>query len=400
MKNMVIGILGCLVNTQNLGCVALSYSLIQMLESISKDLAMDFRYVIFDEKPSNHSIDLLCKRLRIDSNSIEVKSIGEPQINSFRNVIRASTKYLSKNIQMIHNLRKCDVVIDLTGGDSFSDIYGKDRFYKQTTIKRLVEMMNIPLILGPQTYGPYLDNKVKVYAKKTIERAYLVLSRDVESKQYVQSFCDKSVVDVTDLAFGLKYQKPTIAKNEKLRIGINPSGLLGKKKVEHTTLNNKLKADYEKYLERLVETLVQSNSYEVHLIPHVGNEAVECFSGFEQTIYHEAFDDPIAAKELISTMDVFVGSRMHATIGAFSAGVPTIPVAYSKKFKGLYSSIGYEYIVDLQELDENAAVMLTKEYIDRKDELKKAIIKSSSYVAEKYSILRDSLEYSLKGIIH
>lgn len=40
---------------------------------------------------------------------------------------------------------------------------------------------------------------------------------------------------------------------------------------------------------------------------------------------------------------------MHATIGAFSSGVPVIPTSYSRKFEGLYGSLGYNYGINLRE---------------------------------------------------
>ena len=37
-----------------------------------------------------------------------------------------------------------------------------------TKIKELVEKLQIPLVLGPQTYGPFQDEENKKYAKKVI----------------------------------------------------------------------------------------------------------------------------------------------------------------------------------------------------------------------------------------
>ena len=39
---------------------------------------------------------------------------------------------------------------------------------------------------------------------------------------------------------------------------------------------------------------------------------------------------------------------MHATIGAVSCGIPTLPLAYSRKFKGVYNSIQYPHTLDLK----------------------------------------------------
>ena len=49
---------------------------------------------------------------------------------------------------------------------------------------------------------------------------------------------------------------------------------------------------------------------------------------------------------------------MHACIAAFSSGVPVIPMAYSRKFEGLFGSIGYNRTVDCTK--EESAAILTK----------------------------------------
>lgn len=45
----------------------------------------------------------------------------------------------------------------------------------------------------------------------------------------------------------------------------------------------------------------------------------------------------------------------YEVIGAFSSGVPIAPISYSRKFSGLYGSIGYPYIIDCTILDESEA---------------------------------------------
>ena len=40
---------------------------------------------------------------------------------------------------------------------------------------------------------------------------------------------------------------------------------------------------------------------------------------------------------------------MHSTIGAFSSGVPVVPMAYSRKFNGLFcDTLQYDAMVDLK----------------------------------------------------
>ena len=47
-----------------------------------------------------------------------------------------------------------------------------------------------------------------------------------------------------------------------------------------------------------------------------------------------------------------MGARMHACIAAFSSGVPVIPMAYSRKFKGLFGTLGYDRTIDCMADDE------------------------------------------------
>jgi colanic acid/amylovoran biosynthesis protein len=45
-------------------------------------------------------------------------------------------------------------------------------------------------------------------------------------------------------------------------------------------------------------------------------------------------------------MDFFTGARMHACIAALSSGVPVLPMAYSRKFAGLFGTLGYHHMAD------------------------------------------------------
>ncbi|MBK7050721.1 MAG: hypothetical protein IPH54_08030 [Rhodoferax sp.] len=45
-------------------------------------------------------------------------------------------------------------------------------------------------------------------------------------------------------------------------------------------------------------------------------------------------------------MNFFTGARMHVYIAAFSSGVPVVPMAYSRKFNGLFGTLGYVEIAD------------------------------------------------------
>lgn len=70
-------------------------------------------------------------------------------------------------------LKSCDFIIYLTEGNSFTDIYGQDRFNDLTLIKERPLRVS-PVILGPQTYGPLNDSANEKRAADTIRRAETV----------------------------------------------------------------------------------------------------------------------------------------------------------------------------------------------------------------------------------
>ena len=63
---------------------------------------------------------------------------------------------------------------------------------------------------------------------------------------------------------------------------------------------------------------------------------------------------------------------MHATVGAFSSGVATLPFSYSPKFEGLYESIGYPFSINGRELSTEEAIKVTLQYLDNPSKLREA----------------------------
>ena len=106
----------------------------------------------------------------------------------------------------------------------------------------------------------------------------------------------------------------------------------------------------------------------------------------------------MAAKGYISAMDVLVAARMHATVGGVSSGVATIPVAYSRKFRGLFDNIGYDYVLDVKLLDTNDAVNQTLKWVKNYKTLQEASIKASENAANKLNSFKEELISVFKAI--
>lgn len=391
---MKIGIFGAPLDDPNLGCVALCYSILVLLERIRKNTGIDLTYMIFDYSYKQEKFDEVCKTLKIERSRIEYCKRG-----NMSDPVRM-LKHISGLFHMNKGLKKCDAIIDLTEGDSFSDIYGDVIFNGKTNVKLLIEKKGIPFFLGPQTIGPFYKTANKKKASTAVQKATLVIARDELSAQCVRELGRKDVVQTIDLAFLLPY-KANREENPKKKVGINVSSMLYSEQNEMKVQRFSLKASYRKCINTVIEHLGNKNDYEIYLIPHVSfddaaNQELKEKFPFVKCV--EPQTNPVKVKSIIASMDFFIGARMHATIAAISAGVPCIPMSYSRKFTGLFKSIGYDYVVDLETTRTEEVINAIMRMISECDKLKESIIGCTENISSLSNKTEKTIEKELRKI--
>ena len=251
---------------------------------------------------------------------------------------------------------RADIVFDIGGGDSFTDIYGPKRFGTIWITKWRSVMAGKPLILSPQTIGPFESTWARVMARRIMNRARLVVSRDAPSTAFLRELGIRTeILEATDVAMGLPYEAPAPREGGPVKVGLNVSGLMFS---GGYTQDNQfgLKDDYPTLIRRIVAFFAGQEDVELHLVGHVQseNQPLEDDHRVGQMLAEEFpgvicspwFRSPSEAKSYIAGMDFFMGARMHATIAAFSSGVPVIPMAYSRKFRGVFNTLGYGHVAD------------------------------------------------------
>jgi len=382
---MKVTLLGLEFASANLGCEALAYSFANELSRIAGQMQTKIEYtaVLFE---TNSNIVIPVNGQKISCLKIRYKSFA-----FWRNLIKL--------------FKESDLIFDFTGGDSFSDIYGKKRFYMGTIIKKLAICSKNTFVLGPQTYGPYQRKMVKMFAKHVIRKSAYVFARDDVSQKYATELANRDVKIAPDVAFSLPYEKCSLPeKHEKIRIGINPSGLLWNGGYSHAKLP--LTVEYREYCETLLEALVKDGRYEIYLISHVGtpngagveNDYAVCkqlHQKYAETVLVDVFDTPMEAKTFISGMDILIAARMHATIAAFSSGVATIPFSYSRKFEGLYDSVAYDYVIHACSRTTEEAIADTLKYVEKYEVLKEKATESMKTI----DVLKSGFEDELRNLI-
>lgn len=335
----------------------------------------------------------------------------------FRRIISARNPYLRR-------INTADVLLAISGGDSFSDIYGLGRFFYVSLPQILIQLLGKKLILLPQTIGPFNTMLARTVARMILKHAAFVYSRDYEGLKEIRHILSgdydpdrfRFCYDVGFLVNPVRPQKIDIeafSGNDPIHpaVGLNVSGLLW---MGGYSQNNQfgLKTDYRVLVKRLIDHLICNKGVNVVLIPHVfgGVENPESDQGVCESLYQELGEkylsrlffvrgryDQSEIKYIIGLCDFFIGARMHACIAALSQGVPTVPVAYSKKFAGVMKTIGVESCVaDPRTMDEPEILHRVDRTWEDRDRLRQHLESKMSEVKVRLPNLFKEIEDSLR----
>lgn len=334
--------------SDNLGVGALTVSEVEILRGLARDLGRGLEVTIFDWKDAR------------------APYVTGPDVK----VVDLDRRSLAGRGGFWATVRAADLVLDIGAGDSFADIYGAGRLRRMFVLKALVHLARTPLVMAPQTVGPFTEPRSRRLARFFMNRAAVVATRDRLSTEAARELgVRREVIEASDVALRLPYDPPPPrAPGGPVRVGINVSGLL--MGGGYTGRNEfGLRTDYPGLVRDLVRHF-QGLGAAVHLVPHVivrtgpmvGEDdlrASEALAAeFPGVVVAPAFASPSEAKSYIAGLDFFMGARMHACIAAFSSGVPVVPMAYSRKFEGLFGSLGYDRTVDCTR--EEAGAILAK----------------------------------------
>ena len=112
-----------------------------------------------------------------------IDSIAErPPYVTGEDITIRPTRPLRKPRDFFRAVRAADLVIDIGGGDSFADIYGASRLVKMFWMKFATHLAGTPLVVAPQTVGPFTKGWSKRLARLSLNRSALVAVRDERSR--------------------------------------------------------------------------------------------------------------------------------------------------------------------------------------------------------------------------
>jgi polysaccharide pyruvyl transferase WcaK-like protein len=386
--SMRIGILGATFETPNLGVGALAAGTIRCIRA-RYPLARLF-FLDYARQSSTHTvvengepIAIPLVNIRFSKRFWLPNNIAVLLFSALLLKVIPSAKlrrWLVARNRSLHEIFQADLFAAVSGGDSFSDLYGFSRFLYVALPQILVLLLGKPLILLPQTYGPFRGRLAKTVARQIVTRAERAFCRDRHSldqlmgaanysaPQTQQSFC-------YDMAFGIDSVAPRrlavaglmLAPQRDLNlVGLNISGLLYREDVAHANAFG-LCSNYRELVSAIVRRLMAMENTSVLLVPHVygsepGSESdliasEQVFAALRGRyagrlgILRGTYE-PGEVRFAIGLCGFFIGSRMHACIAALSQNIPAVAVAYSSKFLGVMETMGIPSLVaDARKLD-------------------------------------------------
>jgi polysaccharide pyruvyl transferase WcaK-like protein len=385
-RGIKVGLLGASFDTGNLGVSTLAESSVKAVLHRWPDAEIIFLgsgYV-----PGEQRLSLMGREVCIRTLPIRFcKNIFMPYhflkyvfygfLSKVLRKLRLSDKLLSRN-QYFKTFYEIDIVADITGGDSFSDIYGTRRFFLGFLNKWVAVFLGKRLIMLPQTYGPFKKSMTEKIAKYILKRCDLVYSRDKAGVEYVRKLLKNRVNGdkirfAPDVGFILDAHRPDdfdgallskMSGKKTITVGLNISGLLFNGGYSRNNMFG-LKTDYRNLVHRIVELFLAKEGVVVVLVPHVfppagyevESDPAACRSVYEA--FGENYRDRLflvdsklnhnQIKYIIGLCDFFVGSRMHSCIAAISQCVASAGLAYSDKFRGVFEIAGVgDYVADMR----------------------------------------------------
>jgi colanic acid/amylovoran biosynthesis protein len=370
LRPVKIGLFWHSVNSGNLGVGALTESNLGLLRAEAETLGIAPQFTI------------ICFRDQ------EPAYIGGPDIE----VLPLSSRDLLLPWGLWRTLGGLDRVFDIGGGDSWTDIYPVRRFGFLWLSKMMASVRRVPWYFSPQTIGPFTKQPWRFLAKLAMRRARAIVARDPVSAQVAAEMVPGAkIIESVDVAFALPFVRAPAHTDGKVHVGINVSGLLYNRGYGGDNAFG-LEADYAALTQNLLNALTERPDIAVHLFTHVVAPAwpedddariANTLAMQFPSVQREAdFASPSAAKSFISGLDFVVSGRMHACIAAYSSGVPVVPIAYSRKFSGLFEGVlAYHHAVPVSGLSTDAALAHILDRLDRRDDLAAEIAVGNRTVA-------------------
>jgi polysaccharide pyruvyl transferase WcaK-like protein len=277
--------------------------------------------------------------------------------------------FFSRVTKIHKKLKDISFVAAINGGDGFSDIYGTQTFEGRLFDTKIAIREKIPLIILPQTLGPFKENTNLKTAEKVLKYASKVYIRDTKFESQLNQMGVPFEL-TKDLSYYMEPEKIDIDIKPN-SIGLNVSGLCYSNKFRDLTgcFDN-----YPKLIEQIIMNF-QNQGINIYLLSHSYNYNNPEFSNDDMQASRDVYERlknktniHLIDKELtspqtkyvISKFKFFIGTRMHANFAAIFTNIPVFGLAYSYKYEGAFDYMGlknsYSSVLNIDQEDVKSII--------------------------------------------
>jgi colanic acid/amylovoran biosynthesis protein len=299
---------------------------------------------------------------------------------------------------LIKEMKRCDLVIGSGGGYFWSNrrrLPGP--MFLQNYLHLLIPcLLRKPVILFPQSFGPFFNTTVARFIRELLNREEVVrvfvreeISRDVVHELVEQE--NRHKIDICpDVAFCLDR---TAVREPLARLRL-PKPIVGVTVrqwdfPDHPARTEKIHKQAE-YLRAVADACLKIHR-EWHASIMVfaqarGPGAFEDDSGISDELVQLLKQSmpaervaritlpravhPTELLRLLSTVDLLIATRFHSAIFAFLAEIPAISIAYQPKSTGIMSSLGFDrYSLDIAAVDPATISELAGEILEQHEDI-------------------------------
>ncbi len=344
----------------NEGAVAMLFSTINLLEQTFKSPRLYVPVSKSDLQPTQRII----KKYRLNVSPFLAYGYGYKRLlfGLFLNKLSTSLVKRLLDHRDSHVLQKADLVVDISG-DTLSDHYGKKNSFEELLHFLPSICYKRKIVILPQSIGPYIYQRNRIFAKYIFNRCKLVIPREPITNIILKGLGIKTIsnVIINDVGFWLKPANKDRLKeiigSEKINthlpiVGISVSQSFVRFRSDS---NCNVEKNYFNSMLDAIDFCVNKLNANILLIPHVTgpdterhDDRIACRNLYKLS-EHKAHISLLKGhykadelKGLISQCRIFIGARMHANIAALSSCVPTLAISYSHKTEGIMKLLGLE----------------------------------------------------------
>ena len=367
MKNIFLYAHG---GSKNHGCEAIVRSTLGILQHDGT-----FHFTLISKKPEEdmeYGVDQLCEVIQEQ----EQYSRFTPNFAKAYMHLKLTKDYIPLDKlyykKAFDHVSKGDIALSI-GGDN----------YCYADVKRYTMMHDMLLQRGAKTvlWGCSVEPSLLKDAAiaQDIARYSLITARESISYEALRSVNPHTIL-VPDPAFTLECRVPALPDSfvDGNMVGINLSPMV----IEKESSSGLAMANYQK----LIDYILAETTMGVALIPHVvwgfTDDRIplrELYQKYQHTGRVAMVQDCTCTelKGIISRCRFFVGARTHATIAAYSTGVPTLVVGYSVKARGIARDLfGTEngYVLPVQNLKKESELLTAfKGIMDHESDIRRML---------------------------